>query len=292
MKREALASLFPRAGKRISAPISACSKASELDSDQAFAAQLSAAIGQLDPEARLQKLTPVLLTEKGTLRSRKPSKALDKRFGSDGAQRFLDLHAALGARVLDCLGQLQEARNLAFNRDALTVHHAFLQHLEAFKAERRQIDFVDAEWRVLQLLQDEASAAFIQARLDARYRHVLLDEFQDTNPLQWQILLAWLEAYTDAARPSVFLVGDPKQSIYRFRRAEPRLFATASDFLARHFAAVRLTQDQTRRNAPAIVDVVNALFADEPAFQPFRTQSSLAEGLPGLGGAVAAVCGR
>ncbi|MBK9445823.1 MAG: UvrD-helicase domain-containing protein [Betaproteobacteria bacterium] len=278
---QALASLFAPGWELDFQAYLGLLEASELDSDQVFAAQLSAAIGQLDPEARLQKLAPVLLTEKGTLRSRKPSKALDKRFGSDGAQRFLDLHAALGARVLDCLGQLQEARNLAFNRDALTVHHAFLQHLEAFKAERRQIDFVDAEWRVLQLLQDEASAAFIQARLDARYRHVLLDEFQDTNPLQWQILLAWLEAYTDAARPSVFLVGDPKQSIYRFRRAEPRLFATASDFLARHFAAVRLTQDQTRRNAPAIVDVVNALFADEPAFQPFRTQSSLAEGLPG-----------
>ena len=114
-----------------------------------------------------------------------------------------------------------------------------------------------AEWRVLQLLNDEANAAFVQARLDARYRHALLDEFQDTNPLQWQILQAWLAAYSDAARPSVFLVGDPKQSIYRFRRAEPRLFASAADFLVERFAAARLTQDATRRNAPAIIDVLS-----------------------------------
>ncbi|MFC5300521.1 UvrD-helicase domain-containing protein [Azospira restricta] len=255
---------------------------SELDSDRRLGAQLAAALaGEQALDERFAAVAGVLLTGTGTLRSRKPSKTLDKRFGADAAARFLDLHAALGARLLDCLAQQQEEKNLAFNRDALTVHNAFLAHLDAFKAERRQIDFVDAEWRVLGMLNDEASAAFVQARLDARYRHVLLDEFQDTNPLQWQILQAWLAAYSDAARPSVFLVGDPKQSIYRFRRAEPRLFACATEFLAAHFAAARLTQDATRRNAPAIVDVVNALFGAEPGFRPFRPQHSLAAGLPG-----------
>ena len=158
---------------------------------------------------------------------------------------------------------------------------AFLAEVDAFKRARRQIDFADAEWTVLRLLRDEATAAFLQARLDARYKHVLLDEFQDTNPLQWQILLAWLAAYSDAARPGVFLVGDPKQSIYRFRRAEPRLFSVARDFLQSRFDALALAQDATRRNAPAIVDVVNALFASEALFAPFREQSSLAGEIPG-----------
>nr|MBP8162044.1 UvrD-helicase domain-containing protein [Propionivibrio sp.] len=110
---------------------------------------------------------------------------------------------------------------------------------------------------------------------------VLLDEFQDTNPLQWQILLAWLDAYSDASRPVVFLVGDPKQSIYRFRRAEPRLFSVAAEFLEREFGAIRCEQDATRRNARPIIDVVNALFLGVPEFMPFREQSSFAGALPG-----------
>ncbi|MDQ5942351.1 MAG: ATP-dependent helicase/nuclease subunit, partial [Pseudomonadota bacterium] len=244
---------------------------------------LLAALTIPSAEERFAALQSELLTKEGGLRQKlaESSAAMIKRFGEEPAAQLVARYCTIAERMQRAVAQLQEERNLAFNGDALTLHHAFLQHLDEFKAERRQIDFVDAEWRVLKLLQDEASAAFIQARLDARYRHVLLDEFQDTNPLQWQILLAWLSAYTDAARPTVFLVGDPKQSIYRFRRAEPRLFATAAEFLEEHFAAARLAQDETRRNAPAIIDVINALFAPEPGFAPFRTQVSLAHGLPG-----------
>jgi ATP-dependent helicase/nuclease subunit A len=182
---------------------------------------------------------------------------------------------------LYCLERQIEEHAYAFNRDAYRVLQAFLEHVEKFKAARRQFDFVDAEWRVLQLLRDEAAAAFLQVRLDARYSHVLLDEFQDTNPLQWQILLAWLGAYSDAARPGVFMVGDPKQSIYRFRRAEPRLFAAAASFLESHFAAARCSLDITRRNAQPIIDVVNALFLGVPEFEPFREQQSLVGSVPG-----------
>ena len=67
----------------------------------------------------------------------------------------------------------------------------------------------------------------------ARSGHLLIDEFQDTNPLQWQALHAWLASYAGAGRPapSVFIVGDPKQSIYRFRRAEPQVFHAARRFV-------------------------------------------------------------
>ena len=91
----------------------------------------------------------------------------------------------------------------------------------------------------------------MQQRLDAQVRHLLIDEFQDTSPLQWQALHGWLQAYAGAgggAALSVFIVGDPKQSIYRFRRAEPRVFAAAQDFVCEGLGGARLACDHTRRN--------------------------------------------
>ena len=141
------------------------------------------------------------------------------------------------------------------------MSEAMLCHMKKTKEAMRVRDFDDLEIGVSQLMASATNAAYLQARLDAKYKHILIDEFQDTNPLQWQILRSWLDGYgDDSSMPSVFIVGDPKQSIYRFRRADPRLFDSASNFLVNKLNAVPLSQNKTRRNAPAINDAVNAVF--------------------------------
>ncbi|WP_370625964.1 UvrD-helicase domain-containing protein [Polynucleobacter sp. 73C-SIWE] len=162
-----------------------------------------------------------------------------------------------------------------------------MDHAAAAKEAMRVRDFDDLEIGVSQLMADYANAAYLQARLDAKYKHILVDEFQDTNPLQWQILRSWFEAYGQTKdRPSVFIVGDPKQSIYRFRRADPRLFASAKAFLESEMGAVALDQDTTRRNAPKINAAVNDTFARSqlPPSYDFHEQDTLwepiVEGLP------------
>ena len=141
------------------------------------------------------------------------------------------------------------------------MSEAMLGHMQKAKESMRVRDFDDLEIGVSQLMADPANAAYLQARLDAKYSHILIDEFQDTNPLQWQILRSWLEGYgQDGSRPSVFIVGDPKQSIYRFRRADPRLFDSARDFLIANLQAKPLQKNTTRRNAHAINDAVNNIF--------------------------------
>jgi len=255
---------------------------SDIESDQALAAQAEAAFDAAQPEARFAAIEKTLLTEKGSARKREASKAAEKRFGSALA-RLIELHGWLCERVLAARAERQEERAYEFNRHAFTAGAAWLAMLERYKRERRLMDFADLEWHVARLLADEAQAAFLQARLDARYRHILLDEFQDTNPLQWRILLAWLDAYGGdaSAQPRVFVVGDPKQSIYRFRRAEPRVFDHAADFLRQSCGATALAQDATRRNAPALVEVINRLFGTEADFPHFRPHRSLNPGLPG-----------
>jgi ATP-dependent helicase/nuclease subunit A len=129
------------------------------------------------------------------------------------------------------------------------------------KRERGWVDMNDVEGAALRLLGDAELSGWMQQRLDARVRHLLIDEFQDTNPLQWQALYGWLSAYAGAGpgeAPSVFLVGDPKQSIYRFRRAEPQVFQAAQRFVVEGLSGVLLSCDHTRRCARQVVDVLNS----------------------------------
>lgn len=162
-----------------------------------------------------------------------------------------------------------------YNRDALIAGTALLDAYEKLKSEQRMVDFADLEWRAFSLLTNSDHAETTQYRLDARYRHILLDEFQDTNPIQWQSLTAWLDASAAADRkPTVFMVGDPKQAIYRFRRTDTRLFQIAKQYFVEHFEAQVCALNLTRRNAPEVVSFVNALFVNEPLFEGFQLHES------------------
>ena len=168
----------------------------------------------------------------------------------------------------------------------------------ALKRSRSLVDMSDLERAAWSMLSDPVTAGWVQQRLDLRIQQVLIDEFQDTSPLQWHALFGWLSAYAGAGGgasgqrpPGVFIVGDPKQSIYRFRRAEPRVFDAARDFVVHGLDGQVLACDHTRRNAPAVVAALNAVFGDAAAVDgwgPFRahTTGSTADGellaLPGV----------
>ena len=116
-------------------------------------------------------------------------------------------------------------------------------------------------------------AVYMHYKLDARYRHVLLDEFQDTNPLQWLTLKSWLEAAAAVEMgPTVFMVGDPKQSIYRFRRADVGIYR---DVRARlEGCGARLVHLTTSfRSVPGIQGCVNAAFAPVMTGDAFTLQA-------------------
>jgi ATP-dependent helicase/nuclease subunit A len=138
------------------------------------------------------------------------------------------------------------------------LSRGLLQDYAALKRERGWLDMNDLEQLALHLMSDPVLSGWVQEKLDARVAHVLIDEFQDTSPLQWRALKSWLAAYSGAGHaPSVFIVGDPKQSIYRFRRAEPQVFQAAIAFVQEQLGGAVLRCDHTRRNAPAVLDGVN-----------------------------------
>ncbi|MDQ7744313.1 UvrD-helicase domain-containing protein [Hydrogenophaga pseudoflava] len=153
------------------------------------------------------------------------------------------------------------------------------------KRERGWVDMNDLEFAACRLLGDAELSGWMQQRLDARVRHLLIDEFQDTNPLQWKSLYGWLSAYAGAGSgeaPSVFLVGDPKQSIYRFRRAEPQVLKAAQAFVVQGLGGALLSCDHTRRCSQAVVQTLNTAMAAAMAtgeyagFRPHTTHSQQA----------------
>ncbi|MDM0041513.1 UvrD-helicase domain-containing protein [Variovorax sp. J22G21] len=141
------------------------------------------------------------------------------------------------------------------------------------------VDMNDVEQAAQLLLGESALSGWVQERLDARIAHLLIDEFQDTNPLQWQALYGWLSGYTGAGgrAPRVFIVGDPKQSIYRFRRAEPQVFIAAKAFVRDGLGGDELNCDHTHRNAKGVIALVNqAMGAAQQAgeFEGYRAHTT------------------
>ena len=153
----------------------------------------------------------------------------------------------------------------------------------ALKRARGWVDMNDVERAARFMLGDAVLSGWVQQRLDTQVKHLLIDEFQDTNPLQWQALLSWLGSYAGSggggSAPSVFLVGDPKQSIYRFRRAEPQVFRAAQTFVREGLEGDLLSCDHTRRNAREVINTVNTvmLAAQETGeFEGFRVHTTSA----------------
>ena len=250
--------------------------------DSARAEAIGQARQNADALTRFELIRSAVLKKDGDLFERKPSAAQSKRLGADGETSLLDLHQKIGARLQRALQDIVCQRNYRFNEAALRCGQALLEEYQSLKRDRRVIDYADIEWRTWQLLCDSEHAIYMLCKLDARYRHVLLDEFQDTNPLQWLTLQRWFESAAEVdARPQVFLVGDPKQSIYRFRRAEALLFEQAIDYLGAHFGAQVLPNDESRRCATPVIDVVNRVFAAQPGYDGFRTHTAHYAAKPG-----------
>jgi ATP-dependent helicase/nuclease subunit A len=188
--------------------------------------------------------------------------------------------------------QVRIAQELCVRINAAQAQHEAWQHqtrlaqltraliacYSALKRERAWVDMGDVERSALHLLSDPILSGWVQQRLDAQTRHLLIDEFQDTNPLQWQALQAWLASYAGAgpSAPSVFIVGDPKQSIYRFRRAEPQVFVAASAFVCDALNGVVLSCDHTRRNARGVLAAVNGVMqgAAEQGYDGYRLHTT------------------
>lgn len=231
--------------------------------NEALDALATARNTELNYSERFEACRQAFLTQKNTPRARKASKAQSKSMGAEGEVRFLEIHDQFSRTILKVHDQQLAVAAWHANRAWYIAGTALLGHFQQLKQEQRNLDFTDLEWRAYRLLNHGDNALWVQYKLDQRIDHLLVDEFQDTNPTQWRLLLPLLQemaASQSERQRSVFLVGDAKQSIYRFRRAEPRLFQAAHDWMEEQLGAEAHPLHISWRSAPAIMTCVNNVF--------------------------------
>ena len=207
------------------------------------------------------------------------------KWTEDGKGRSPDAKALAG-QINGLKGTGTEARELVENWWAFRYPIAMRFALDAARAlehHRREVgrlDFQDLLTLAARLLRTHAAA---RRELGERWRHLLVDEFQDTDPLQAEVLFLlaskpsaseegpdqdWTRA---VPRPGgLFVVGDPKQSIYRFRRADIALYMRVRERF-RSFGAV-LELIANFRSVEPIAELVNAVFRPPEGF-PWEADS-------------------
>jgi exodeoxyribonuclease V beta subunit len=141
--------------------------------------------------------------------------------------------------------------------------------LAEYKRERGLHSFDDMIATVEESLDAERNqqAATLLGRLRERYRFGIVDEFQDTDPLQWRI---FRRIFLEAGASRLFVVGDPKQAIFGFRGADLPTYLRARDELQDESAAAFIPLETNWRSAPELLEALNCLFGDGDWFAQDR----------------------
>jgi exodeoxyribonuclease V beta subunit len=135
-----------------------------------------------------------------------------------------------------------------------------------YKKEKNSFEFRDITNLVYQLLSNHIDKDFLYFRLDVRYNHILIDEFQDTSVLQYKILEPLIKEIISGSSEiykTFFYVGDTKQSIYRFRGGNKELF----DYVIEDNEHLKLQiLDTNYRSSKNVVTFVNDIFLQVPSY--------------------------
>ena len=148
----------------------------------------------------------------------------------------------------------------------LELHRIFLEK----KREHKKIDFNDIEHLCLQILKNPDASEFYRSK----FRHIFVDEYQDTSILQETILSCI------SRENNLFMVGDIKQSIYKFRLAEPEIFQSRYDRYRAGEAgdSIKIDLNRNFRSKPVILETINDIF--RPIMKGYDDDACLYPGVP------------
>ena len=235
--------------------------------DRKAAAVLAQVLAEALPDQRIELLAALFLTADGKPRKRLMSKKLSEAHEDIAAQyqraqdHFVERHDdLLKLKLLDA--------TMAIAR----LGSAVMQRYRDAKARRAALDYDDLLVSASKLLSASASAQWVLYKLDGGLDHILVDEAQDTSPVQWKVIEALASEFFAGSGVrgdirTLFAVGDEKQSIYGFQGAAPEMFARMGGNFERLAVAAGLTWRRipltlSFRSVAAVLDGVDKVFAD------------------------------
>jgi ATP-dependent helicase/nuclease subunit A len=192
-------------------------------------------------------------------------------------KRHREAAAELAPAVKEAINGFRRDLNVVLSRGVWRMFAVTVSQYQRTLAARALLDFPGVLEHAVRLLKQMDEFARSRYRLEARYRHVLVDEFQDTSRAQWelveQLIQSWgegLGASADALAPSIFIVGDRKQSIYGFRDAETALLDEAAELVGglRGVEGAREAISVSFRSIPPLLAFVNDVFEAVESSRP------------------------
>lgn len=232
-----------------------------------------------------QALAELMLTGKHTLRKTVTKKNGFPTTDKETKQGFTELLTALqGQKAEAALAAIRGLPDLQAGEDAWQMVSTLSQLLSLVAAQlwlvfarAGEVDFIEVSQRAIGALSDQDGAPTdLALRLDYKIQHILVDEFQDTSPSQIQLLDDLTKGWQPADGRTLFLVGDPMQSIYRFRKAEVGLFLNAASDGVGDVPLTALRLYRNNRSCPAVIDWVNNQFKVAFPLQDRADQGAIA----------------
>ncbi|MGJ8559307.1 MAG: double-strand break repair helicase AddA [Litorimonas sp.] len=226
---------------------------------QSFVALVKQLDAEEDGVTAFELYSDVFLTKDGLPRKRVLVK------GVTDQDDFISAGSVEANRIYRAVQKIKAVRIAEMSEALLTLGHTLGQFYQRDKHAARGLDFNDLILKTRDLLMRRDVSDWVAYKLDGGVEHVLLDEAQDTSPVQWEIIdaltLPFEQESPDRASPprTFFAVGDPKQSIYRFNGAAPEIFMES----VRTRTAPGDSPVQLRmsfRSAQQVLDVVDGLF--------------------------------
>lgn len=223
------------------------------------------------------------------------------KVGKFPTKKLRESHLSLMDQLEPLMLRVEDARAKRLGLTAARKSHglhrfaaAFLPEYERRKQLRGWLDFDDLILKARQLLNDPGVAAWVLYRLDGGIDHILVDEAQDTSPVQWDVIEKLAQEFTagEGARSDVertiFVVGDKKQSIYSFQGADPDAFDRMQEEFGKRLAETGAglqdaSLDFSFRSSAAILKLVDLVFKDSPraGFRKEALHRAFKSDLPG-----------